>query len=199
MSDSAVDAHLVRRFYAHMLSVFDARLLDKRSAGDMRVVAGLLRAMGIVERDEFLQRYATTIGHRIYVPFEPGTPSGDWSLWKQMTVLVYECEHVHQWDRLGSLRFSWQYLTSRASRARLEAEAYRSQMEMEWWRYRRLLDPRSLAALLVHYGVEDADVKVAEVALRASAEAVRRGAVINRSSARAIRWLDDQAPELKRS
>lgn len=186
-----------RAFFRHLLDAFGATVVDKRSALEMQAVGGLLGQLGIVDRAAFLGHFATTVGRRIYVPFDVGVPSEGWSLWAQMMVCAHECQHVVQYDRLGAARFAWQYLGSTAARARLEAEAYRCQLELHFWRTGQLLAPHALASLLKSYGVTDADVQVAETILRLSGESVRRGAVINRASAVALDWLKANAPEIR--
>ena len=34
----------------------------------------------------FLQNFTTTIGRRIYTPFEVGSPKGGWDLWHQIVI-----------------------------------------------------------------------------------------------------------------
>lgn len=187
----------VRAFYAHMLDHFGASVVNKQNAVEMQGVALLLSQLGILDHSAFLKRFATTLGRRIYVPFEVGEPQEGWSLWSQITVCAHECQHVVQYDRYRPLGFAWQYVATKAGRARLEAEAYRCQLELHFWRTGEILPAHELAASLQHYGVSDTDVKTAETMLRVSGESVRRGAIVNRASAVAIDWLTRHAPELR--
>ena len=195
MSD--LTPELVRAYWAAMTARFGASVIDKSSATEMQIVATVLGQLGILDRDAFLEHFTTTIGHRIYTSFDVGTPTPTWSLWGQIMVCAHECQHIVQYDQLGALRFGWQYVTSTAARARLEAEAYRCQLELEHWRTGRILSPHQLASSLKNYAVTDADIKVAEVALAMSAESVRRGAVINPTSRFAIDWLSAHAPQIR--
>jgi len=188
---------IVRDFYAYMTAKYRAQLVDKRLAFEANLAAKVLRQMGIVDADAFLDHFATTIGHRIYMPFTPGEPTAGWSLWSQLMVLAHECQHIVQYDSLGPLRFGWQYLGSTAGRTRLEAEAYRCQLELHFWRTGKLLSAHELAASLRSYAVTEADVRVAETFLAMSAESVKRGAIINPTSRAAIDWLNAHAPELR--
>jgi hypothetical protein len=187
----------VREYFAYMIEKFGARVVDKRSAVEMQLAARVLRLLGILDADAFLHHFATTIGRRIYLPFDPGTPTDGWSLWGQIMVLAHECQHVAQYDALGPLRFTWQYLGSTAGRTKLEAEAYRCQLELQHWRTGQIPSPHDLAASLRSYAVTDADVRVAETMLAMSAESVKAGAVINPTSRVAIDWLTLNAPELR--
>src|SRR5207244_13035308 len=123
------------------------------------VAARLLDAIGVRYRDSWLNQCATTIGRRIYVPFTVGDAS-TLDLWSQVVLCVHEHQHVVQHDKLG-LRYELNYLTSKAARARYEAEAYRSELELAAWRGQPLPNPHQLALSLSGYGVTDADREVA--------------------------------------
>lgn len=194
---SGLTAALVCEFWQYMMHRYNASVIDKRSASEMQAVSLLLGKLGIVDGESFLRHFATTIGHRIYIPFEIGLATADWSLWGQLIVCAHECQHIVQYDELGPIKFAWQYVAKTAGRARLEAEAYRCQLELHFWRTGQLLSAHELASSLKSYGVTDADVQVAETILRMSGESVRRGAVINPTSRAAIDWLNVHAPELR--
>src|SRR5262245_36467716 len=111
-----------------MTDHFGTTVIDKRGAVEMRLVARALDALGILNRERFLDSFATTIRRRIYLPFEiGGGDQGD--LWHQIVLCVHEHQHVVQHDRRG-LRYEIAYLTDRTERARLEAEAYRCHLEL---------------------------------------------------------------------
>jgi len=187
----------VATFWQYMTHRFDASIIDKRNAVEMQLVSRLLDSIGIVDKDAFLQHFATTIGRRIYVPFEIGIPTVNWSLWGQIMVCTHECQHIVQYDQLGPIKFAWKYTTNSAGRTRLEAEAYRCQLELNFWRTGQLLSADDLASSLKSYGVTDTDLEVAETFLRISGESVCRGAVINPTSRVAIDWLNVNAPEIR--
>lgn len=194
---SGLTPELVATFWQYMTHHYGASVIDKRNAADMQVVSALLGKLGIVDRQAFLQHFATTIGHRIYIPFQVGIANADWSLWGQIMVCTHECQHIVQYDDLGPIKFAWQYIAKTAGRARLEAEAYRCQLELHFWRTGQLLSAHELASSLKSYAVTDADIQVAETILRMSAESIRRGAVINPASRVALDWLNVHAPELR--
>jgi hypothetical protein len=159
----------------------------------MLVAAQALRIMGILDAETFLRNYTTTIGRRIYVPFEPGRAANGWSLWDQIEVCVHEHQHVVQLDRDGWAKFCAKYLLSSASRAAYEAEAYACDMELCFWRSGEVLDPHTLANKLQSYGCSPGDIAVAEAALRSSAATVRRGGLINAATQKAVPWLSEHA------
>jgi len=170
-------AELVREFWRQMTRAYGTRVIDNEG--------------------EFLRRYTTTIGKRIYTPFDVGMPHEHYDLWGQITVCVHEHQHVEQLLRDGWLKFAGRYLVSSAARAAYEAEAFRSNMELHFWRFGEIPNLRLLAKGLEHYGCDQNDIDMAERMLELSAATVRRGGVVNRSSQKAISWLERHAPELK--
>ena len=189
----------VRDLWAYMTKRYGTRVIKKSNARMMRLVARALALMGVMDAESFMRRFTTTIGKRIYVPFEIGVEKKSWDLFDQMVICVHEHQHVEQANKEGFLRFARRYLFSKAARAGYEAEAYRCNMELCFWRTGKVLDPSELAQLLRSYGCRSADIKVAEKSLRISAETVRRGGVVNRASQRAIAWLNKHAPGLRYS
>lgn len=187
----------VRAFADHMAHRFRASIVDKRSAGAMVVVAAFVDRMGVVDQARFQERFATTVGRTIFLPFEPGVPTPAWPLWTQMVVLTHECQHIVQYDRLGPWTFGLRYLTQSGQRAVLEAEAYRCQLELYHWKTGGILAAKLLAASLKSYAVTDADLRVAEAMLASSAISVKRGATLTEAGRVALDWLDAFAPELR--
>ena len=118
----------VRAFWDFMTQHYGTSVINKQDAIAMKVVARVLDTLGIVDRDSFLKEFTTTIGRRIYIPFTIGDAS-PLDLWSQIALCVHEHQHVVQHDKLG-LRYELTYLASKADRARYEAEAYRSELEV---------------------------------------------------------------------
>jgi hypothetical protein len=187
----------VERYWRYMLAVFKASVVDKRNSFEMKALAMLLGKAGILDPEKFLAHYATTIGRRIYVPFDIGVPTAEWSLWGQIVVCAHECQHIHQLDWMGPLRFAWKYVGSSAGRAHLEAEAYRCQLELHHWRTGEILPAEKIVAPLKAYNVSDTDIEVAATIIRSASEAVRRGAITNHASHAAIEYLDAYAHDLR--
>jgi hypothetical protein len=185
----------VAGLWAHMTDHFGTRVVDKADAVEMRLVARLLDAVGVLDRQRFLESFATTIGRRIYLPFAIGR-GDEADLWHQIVLCAHEHQHVVQHERRG-LRYALAYLTNRTERARLEAEAYRCHLELHHWRWGTLPDPRELAETLGSSGCAPADVDLAERMLRIWAVPIRHGAVLGEASQVAIAWLDEHVPHLR--
>ena len=183
-------------FWRFMQDHYRTTVVNKRDALEMQLVAQALDALGIQSRDRFLRNFTTTLGRRIYTPFEVGSPRGGWDLWSQVVICVHEHQHVVQHDREG-LSFEVSYLADRAARARWEAEAYRSNLELHFRRYGTTPSARRIAEVLGDYGCRPEDVDVAAKSLALSAVSIRKGAVINEATHVALGWLDEHLPRLR--
>ncbi len=183
-------------FWRFMQDHYRTTVVNKRDALEMQLVAQALDALGIQSRDRFLRNFTTTLGRRIYTPFEVGSPRGGWDLWSQVVICVHEHQHVVQHDREG-LSFEVSYLADRAARARWEAEAYRSNLELHFWRYGTTPSARRIAEVLGDYGCRPEDVDVAAKSLALSAVSIRKSAVVNEATHVALGWLDEHVPRLR--
>ena len=186
----------VLAFWRHMQDRFGTTTVNKADALEMQLVADLLDALGILDKERFLTNFTTTLARRIYTPFEVGSPEGGWDLWSQVVICVHEHQHVVQHDR-EDLAYEASYVTDRAARARFEAEAYRSNLEMHFWRYGTTESARQLAELLHDYGCRPEDVEVAAQSLALANISVRQGAVLNDATRAALDWLDTHVAHLR--
>jgi len=183
-------------FWRFMQDHFRTTVVNKRDAFEMQLVAHALDTLGVQSRDRFLRNFTTTLARRIYTPFDLGVPRGGWDLWSQVVVCVHEHQHVVQHDREGR-SFEVSYLADRAARARWEAEAYRSNLELHFWRYGTTPSARRIAEVLTDYGCRPEDVDVATKSLALSAVSVRKGAVLNEATHVALGWLDEHVSRLR--
>lgn len=187
-------AAAVKAFWAHMQKEFGTSVVLKSSSDMMEVVGQFLDAIGIQDKETFLTRFTTTIGKTIYIPFEIGTPGEHYDLWRQLRVCVHEHQHVVQGGREGWATFSAQYVSSSSWRAGYEAEAYGSDLEMEYWKLGPGLDIESFILQrtqgLKAYGCSDEDILMAQAMLRVRADVTKTGAVETLAAQRAITWLE---------
>jgi hypothetical protein len=180
-----------------MTQHFGSSVINKADAVEMKIVSTLLGQLGILDQAAFMANYATTIGTRIYLPFTPGVPVGEWDLFSQLVVCAHEHQHVFQAQTLGLVTYGARYIASASTRADYEAEAYRSAFELGWWHSRTMPDPGAVAQLLTGYGVSETDIEVVATTLREAAETVERGAILNHATEVALEWLNMHAPELR--
>lgn len=192
---------LTKAFWAHMQSEFGSSVEEKNDALVMQAAAQLLDALKIQDKEQFMKDFVTTLFKTIYIPFKIGIEDGRWSLWSQVRVCVHEHQHVIQGGRDGWPEFCSRYLTDSSFRAGYEAEAFGSDMEMEFWRQGTAFNISDFAKerpwVLKSYGCSDADIEQAVQMLTIRAGVVSQGAVANPSTIKAIEWLEKNVPDLK--
>jgi hypothetical protein len=119
-----VTAAVVVGLWDHLRATYRTTVVTKADAGQMKELATLLDALGVVDRDRFLREFATTIGRTIYLPFTPGEATPAWDLWA-LTVAatstsVLACARAGVRGRVRDQQHA---------RARHEAEAFLTQIE----------------------------------------------------------------------
>lgn len=183
-----------RAFADFMLAKYDAKIRIK-SALPMQIaavgfgVADLFGANGLPGGDEFLRRYATTVGAEIFIPAEMlGADTDDF-----MVLLTHECQHVAQFRKTG-IAFEWWYVVDQETRARYEADAYAGGLAVDHRLGRAL--PESIddiaPSLAASYHLRPEDVTLARGMLASHVASIADG-VVNVDAARAaIRWIDQR-------
>lgn len=199
MSEPSADT--VQAFWAYMSEAYGSTIVPKATASEMKLVAAFLDALKIQDEETFMKRFTTTIGKRVYTPFEIGVPNEFYSLWGQVRVCVHEHQHVEQGEREGWAEFDIKYVTSASFRAGFEAEAFGCDMEMEYWHQGSALNLEQFAQdrplVLKSYGCSDEDIEQARQMLSIRAGVIGQGVIETASARRAIAWLETFAPQLK--
>lgn len=194
------------RFAREMERRFNARIVSKNDAVEMRIIAAALdvaRTLGasVPTAGDFLERTATTIGPLIYVPD---------SFWDDPAFLVeiitHECQHVWQFwhgtgdghanaadrDLPGGFGFAWLYLVEPEARVRIEAEAYAAGMEARTIGLGEPLPP-SLDALAMPleggYALGREHIVLGRALLESAATTISHGAAMTEAGQRAIEVL----------
>lgn len=185
-----LDEETVRLLWEILSSNYRSKVVRK-DEGVMGDLAELLGRMGVLDTQDFLTRYTTTLGDTIHVPFEVG--SRDRDLWSQCVLCVHEHVHVEQARRwTGGLGFALQYVISSASRAAAEAEAFAAEMEMHWWwngTTGNVID--DALSSLRDYLLAPKDMDFVREYLLAHKEATAEGAMISPVAGFAIEALED--------
>lgn len=186
----------VQDFWKFMTGAHDVKVINKRNSVEMKTVGEVLDLIGVLDKDEFLERFTTVIPvgswRGIYVPFDLGVPKPGWSLWGQMVVCVHETEHIIQAAREGELGYSWNYLISPAKRAHYEAEAYRCNMEINFRYLGDTGSPRWYSEKLVHYGCAPMDIKVTTKELALGLPIIHGGGIVQQATKEAVPWMDER-------
>ena len=187
----------VRAFFDWYCKRMGIRLVRKQSAPEMQVLGELLDALGVIDKDVFLERFTTVVPPlgAVYIPFEPGVPREGYDLWNQIVVLCHEGEHMLQCRADGDLTFGWKYVVETAARAHYEALAYRVNLELHFRFYGTIPYPTALASRLDYYGCTTLDVQVAAKELWLAVPTVKAGAIVQHSTRIACEWLDRRWPQ----
>lgn len=186
-----ITSQLVKDFYAEALKHYGAKVVSKDDSEFMRLIGGFLNAIGVLDKEEFMKVYTTTIGETIYAPYEVGVDGGaeGYTLWEQVKVLVHELVHAEQYHDHPA-EFTLKYLLYKSDRASYEAEAFGADLEMHWWRYGKAYDLKQRASLLQHYGLQPVHVDYVANYLEILNDVLRQGGSVSPVAAWAKVWLD---------
>ena len=188
---------MVKDFYNYMSGLYGTKIVSKKDSNFMKVVGAFLGLMKIQDKETFMSKYTTTIGKTIYVSFDIGGTTDKNVLESQFSTCVHEHQHVVQYNRSG-FDFMLEYLFQHDQRAKYEAEAYSTNIEIYHWYTNKLLDTKDLANKLLDYGCDANDVLVAKKIMDANVKVIQYGGIIHESSKEAIAWLNKNAGSLKR-
>jgi len=197
MSDEILTPDLVKAFWAHMQKEFGSYAVQKDNSEIMKIASEVLDALHIQNKEHFMKDFVTTLDKTIYIPFELGSNVDRWPLWNQIRVCVHEHQHVEQAGREGLPTFAMRYLTSASFRAGYEAEAFGTEIEMEFWRTGQIYDIDSRVLVLKDYNCSDADIEMAKQMMTIRAGVVQQGAIESRAAIIAINWLEENVPGLQ--
>jgi len=147
----------VKQLFATMAQMYDTEIADKSDSKEMRLVAKFLEAIGIMDAKDFLTKFATTIDHKLYLPFTPG--SDKVPLLAQVMTCAHEHQHVVVMEDEGYAGYHLNYVASPSMRAMYESRCYVASAEVCWWRMKMLhgegtLPDINLAKTLKAYGCD---------------------------------------------
>lgn len=185
-----LSAQDTRVFWAEMCEAFGTRVIQKESAWEMRASGRVLGALGVMPREVFMRRYTTVWGGRIYPCFDLGQGDAH-ARWGQVVVCVHEHQHVVQFKARGFGIYAARYMADSRFRASMEAEAYLTQLELNFWRNGVMPDAQRLANGLEAYGCRVSDVRHAQRILEDGARALMQGARgLTQANQWALSWLE---------
>lgn len=177
-------------FFGHMTRIYRIKIIDKRSAPEMKIVAWFLDRAKIIDRRNFMKYYSVLLGNKLYLPFTPGDINDpDFPLSNQCATIIHECQHREQQFKKGVFRWVWEYATSSARRAAYEIEAYRTNMEIHFWYTGRILDPFRLGRILGNYSCTSRDIRIAQTSLARHAPYIKQGLIASAATVKALDWI----------
>jgi len=175
----------VKAFHKYMAAKFKAEIVNKDDKVSMEIIDWALGLMGVMDKGEFLKRYAITIGDRIYIPYEIGKGTMAQKV-GQIILICHEMTHVIQGELDHAMKLK--YLMSKSRRAHMESEAMHCNLEMYYWYYQKNLPVSALVKALEAYSLRDEDIAVAQTHLKVYSMITSRGVVASPVSKAAIAW-----------
>ena len=193
----------VKALWAHLQKQYGTILVKKDDDELMDWVSKFLALFPGQTEEDFLNNFVTTIGRKIYIPFELGeTGAEGWGLWSQIVVGVHEHQHVEQYRGFpighrrkthGFMDFARLYLSKSKARATFEANAYTTTQEMGWWRSKTTQDvERIVQPLAAVYHLSDKEMEYARQILLLNTKMVEQGAILTKASSIAIDFLNQR-------
>jgi hypothetical protein len=195
-SYSEMNSALTKDFWNYMISFYGTTVSEKNTSRFMFVIGSFLSSLGILDREIFLNEYATTIRKTIYIPFKIGDTLSKKELLNQLLLCVHEHQHVVQYERFGK-QYSIGYVLNHKKRARFETEAYSTSIEIYYWFFEEILDTQRLATMLESYDCDKEDIANSKRILDSNADLIKKGKVVSESGKTAIGWLNKNAKNLQ--
>jgi hypothetical protein len=166
-------------------------VVHKDDSQFMKLIAGFLDGIGVLDKEVFLRDFTTTIGNCVYAPYEVGvySGSGGYDFWGQISILVHEIVHVTQFHHAPA-EFTLKYLLYKSDRATYEAEAYGADLEMDYWLTGHGYDVKQRAQSLLHYGLQQEHCDYAAEYLVIQDDIFRQGGEVSVVAKWAKGWLN---------
>jgi len=180
---------ILQDYADYMFGIFRLTPRYRPKSIEMVILNMFLSRLGVTEKNEWLERYATIVGHNVYLPFEIGIPNELWDLSEQIECIAHECQHAHQQSQDGINTWHWRYFTSTAKRANYEADAYSTSLELitylgySW-------NIKHVAESLENYGCNSHDIENVKIRLHVYKKLVDKGAYATYAGIRAIQYLE---------
>lgn len=186
----------VAAFYKHMQEHFRTRIVTKEDAAGMQMIDAALDALGVSDKEDFLDSYAMSVGDRICLPFTPGNDDEPLGNWEHILVGAHEHQRVVQYARDGMAQRGPGCLRAPSARARFETEAFLASSEVQRWRWDKPLSHRFIEKKLSTYGCSFEDLQWAQKYLTLGDKSTASGYATTEAGAVAIEWLNEHMPGL---
>lgn len=188
-TENNLTSDIVVGLYNHLSKRYHSAIVEKEDSAFMGSAGWALEKMGILDAEDFMKNFASTIFYTIYLPYQVGNIFGRWDLTSQLLIGVHEHHHVYQCQSLGAIQFSTSYLATKSGRAHWEAEAYRTGLEIYWYLEKRILDINQIAPKLLNYGCGWDEVNYMKSFLEMSVPIIKQGGIMSPVSKDAIEYL----------
>lgn len=180
----------VKDFYAAAAKQYSAEFIDKASDRGMKIIAGFLDLIGVMDKTNFMEHCTTTIGAEVYFPYVPGTATPQYPLDEQVATLVHEITHVKQFDD-DPIGFILSYLGSKSARAEYESQAYAADLEWCWKTTGKSYNIAQRAQSLLSYGLGQEHVDFMRQYLEVQDDVFRQGGAVSPVVQWAFKWFEE--------
>jgi hypothetical protein len=180
----------VKAFYAAAAKQYDAEFIDKSTSRGMKIIAGFLDAIGVMDKTDFMEHCTTTIGSSIYFPYTPGVATPQYPLDEQVSTLAHELVHCCQFDD-DPVEFMVLYLTNKSARAEYESAAYAADLEWSWKTRQKGYNITLRAQSLLSYGLGQEHVDFMRQYLEVQDDVFRQGGAVSPVVEWAWRWFQE--------
>jgi hypothetical protein len=180
----------VKAFYVAACKQYDAEIVDKNDSRLMKITAGFLDGIGVVDKESFMRDFTTTLGSYIFVPYTPGVATDQYTLEDQVAICVHEIQHVVQFDD-DPVGFMVLYLTNKSARAEFESAAYAADLEWSWKTRQKGYDIARRAQSLLSYGLKQEHCDFMRQYLEVQDDVFRQGGAVSPVVAWAWRWFEE--------
>jgi len=153
------------------------------------LIAWFLNFFRILSKEIFMNYFSTTIGNTIYTNFKIGDPL--YNLASQLALATHEHTHVLQY-RKEKFIFFLKYLFSSSARAKYEAEAYTTNIELHYFLHKEIININYFADALKYYKCSKKDIRKAIDILNKNISLIKEGKIISESSKEIISWLNNR-------
>jgi hypothetical protein len=179
-----LNQEIVDEAWDYMSNEFGSKVRDKVDSQEMDVVSDFLEGIGVMDRDLFMDRFATTVMDVIYLPRKFDETDLLWSV----HLCGHENQHVHQWN-VGRERFIIHYIGSKPRRMALEVEAMRVNMELDHFLERRKRNVERWVRKLLGYGLDNSNLATAEKTLSMAQKVIEKGGIETAAGKQLIEFL----------
>ena len=188
---------LTKQYAKYISGIYGTTLHDKHDDQAMKAIGALLEKIGVLDADEFMSRFSTTLFKDVYLSFDPGVTTmvneglASRRRRSQVGIITHEHQHVAQMNETGALKFTTSYVADEEFRALAETEAYRATMEVHWIFTGQIIPAKSLANHLHSYMVSEPLIRMAELYLISASRMVESGNLVTEAALRTHGWFLD--------
>ncbi len=181
---------LVKAFYVAIAKQYDIEFVDRRDSTLMKMIGTFLDGIGILDKEDFLNNFTTTIGSYVYINYTPGDTSTGHSLAGQIETALHEAVHVCDFDD-DPVGFMVRYLVDKSARTEYECRAYAAGLEWQWKTTGGSYDITLRAQSLLSYGLKQEHCDFMRQYLEIQDDVFRQGGAVSPVVEWAWRWFEE--------